>query len=362
MQDAARLKGQTDDRFRRVNVQEVVDTRVAVIGGGSWGRNLVRCFAELGCLDAVVDSHPEKSEALVARYGGCALSFDEVLKDTAVQAVAIATQPATHYGIAKRALHAGKHLLVEKPLTLDIAHAEELVDLARRLDRRLMVGHILHYHSAFLKLRDLVADGVIGRILRVHANRLNLGAIRPEEDVLWCLGPHDVSTALALVGSEPTEIDAVAGFHLRETVADAATLHLSFPGGERAQINMSWLHPFKEHRLTVIGSEAMIVFDDGQPWSRKLLLYPHQVSVAGERPAAIRAEPVPIAVEEREPLRLECEHFLSCIRLGVEPRTDGEEGLKVMRVLAQASAAMQLARRTAPEVGAKHRRNAVGCS
>jgi predicted dehydrogenase len=350
MQDASKLKTRSNDRVQDADILEVVDTRIAVVGGGTWGRNLVRCFAELHCLEAVVDSHPEKAEALTAQYGGRALSFDQVLSDSGIHGVVIATQPATHHRIAKLALEAGKHVLVEKPLTLDVEQTEELIALARRLDRRLMVGHILQYHPAFLKLRELVNNGVLGRILHIQANRLNLGAIRREEDVLWCLGPHDVSTILTLVGAEPSAVDAVAGFHLRDTIADTATLHLSFPGGERAQINMSWLHPFKEHRMMVIGSNAMIVFDDGEPWGRKLLLYPHQVSMAGERPTAMRADPVPIALEEREPLRLECEHFLNCIRLGLEPRTDGEEGLRVVRVLAKASAIMLADHRSADTV------------
>jgi predicted dehydrogenase len=314
--------------------------RVAVVGCGAWGRNLVRCFAELGCLGAVADHHEEAVGAAVARHGCRAMAFDEILAEPSIQAVAIATQPSSHFDLAKRALLAGKHVLVEKPLALELRHAEELTDLAQRLDRRLMVGHILQYHPAFSRLQGLVATGAIGRIMRLQASRMNLGAIRREEDVLWCLGPHDVSVILALVGAEPSEVHGVSGYHLRKTIADAATLHLSFPGGEQAQINLSWLHPVKEHRLIVIGSEAMVVFDDGAPWERKLLLYSHVVDVAGDKAAAIRAEPLPIAVEEQEPLKVECQHFLDCIVQNREPRTNGVEGLRVMRVLAQASRAV----------------------
>lgn len=205
-----------------------------------------------------------------------------------------------------------------------------------------MVGHILQYHPAFSRLQDLIAAGTIGRILRLQANRMNLGAIRREEDVLWCLGPHDISIILALVGSDPSEVYGVGGYHLREAVADAVTVHMSFPTGEQAQINLSWLHPVKEHRLTVIGSEGMIVFDDAAPWDRKLLLYPHLVDVAGDTLAAVRAEPTPVPVEEQEPLKLECRHFLTCIAQGREPRTNAEEGLRVMRVLTQASTTMNV--------------------
>lgn len=315
--------------------------QVAVIGCGAWGKNLVRCFAELGCLGAVVDHHAATVEAVVGRYGSRALSFEQVLAEPSIQAVAIATQPSTHYDLAKRALLAGKHVFVEKPLALELQHAEELSDMARRLDRRLMVGHILRYHPAFSRLQSLVASGALGRILRLQANRLNLGAIRREEDVLWCLGPHDVSVILALVGAEPSEVQGVGGYHLRETIADAATLHLTFPGGEQAQVNLSWLHPVKEHRLTVIGSEAMAVLDDGAPWERKLLLYPHVVTVAGDATATIRAEPLAVAVEASEPLKLECQHFVDCIAQGRDPITNSDEALRVMRVLTSASMAMK---------------------
>jgi predicted dehydrogenase len=315
--------------------------QVAVIGCGAWGKNLVRCFAELGCLGAAADHHTATVEAVVARHGSRALSFEQILAEPSIHAVAIATQPSTHHDLAKRALLAGKHVFVEKPLALELKHAEELTDLARRLGRQLMVGHILRYHPAFSKLQSLIVTGVIGRVLRLEANRMNLGAVRREEDVLWCLGPHDVSVILALVGAEPSEVHGVGGYHLRKAIADAVTLHLAFPAGEQAQVNLSWLHPVKEHRLTVIGTKAMIVLDDAAPWERKLLLYPHIVNVAGHTTATIRAEPLPIAVEENEPLKLECQHFVDCIAQRRDPITNGDEGLRVMRVLAQASMTMK---------------------
>lgn len=314
--------------------------QLAVIGCGAWGKNLVRCFAQLGCLGAVVDHHSGTVAALLHQYGSRALSFEQVLAEPSIQAVAISTQPSCHYDLAKRALLAGKHLFVEKPLALELKHAEELTDLARHMDRRLMVGHILQYHPAFCRLQSLIAGGAVGRILRLQANRMNLGAIRSEEDVLWCLGPHDLSMILTLVRAEPSEVYCIGGYHLRKTIADAVTVHLHFPAGEQAQVNLSWLHPVKEHRLTVIGSDAMIVLDDGAPWERKLLLYPHVVHVAGRATATIRAEPLAVAIEEDEPLKLECQHFVDCIAQGRDPITNGDESLRVMRVLAEASMRM----------------------
>jgi predicted dehydrogenase len=341
----------TPSRCRNEN-GSTVDTRIAVIGAGAWGRNFVRCLAELGRLETVVDIHPDRTEDLVSQYGVRALAFDQVWEDPAIEAVVIATPPSSHYSLAKRALQAGKHVLVEKPLTLDLDHAEELIDMADALGLRLMVGHILQYHPAVTRLSSLVAEGAIGRVLRIHANRMNLGAVRRDEDVLWCLGPHDISTILSLVGAEPTEIVAVGGYHLRDSVADTATLHMSFPGGEQAQVNLSWLHPVKEQRFTVIGSSGMLVFDDAEPWERKLLLYKHQVNLAGERPVAIRSEPLAIALEPGEPLKIECEHFVDCIRTGATPRTGADESLRVMRVLTEASAAMESARAIHPDAAA----------
>lgn len=333
--------GQVEGSSGRIDLPRHLESvQVAVIGCGAWGQNLVRCFAELGFLGAVVDHHAETAETLAVRYGSRALSFEQVLAEASIQAVAVATQPSTHHDLARRALLAGKHVFVEKPLALEIGHAEELVALARRLGRRLMVGHILQYHPAFSRLQSLIASGAIGRVLRLQANRMNLGAIRLEEDVLWCLGPHDVSIILALVGAEPSGVQGVGGFHLRNAIADTATLHLTFPDGEQAQINLSWLNPFKEHRLTVIGTDGMIVLDDGAPWDRKLLLYRHSVNVTEHATATIRAEPLPVPVEASEPLKCECRHFIDCIVQGRDPITDGDEGLRVMRVLARAGMTM----------------------
>ncbi len=328
-----------------------------MIGCGAWGKNLIRCFAELNCLGAVADHHSATVAEILARYGGQALSFEQILVKPSIQAVAIATQPSGHYDLAKRALLSGKHVFVEKPVALELRQAEELAALAQHLGLRLMIGHILRFHPAFARLQSLIATGAIGRVLRLEANRKNLGAIRSEEDVLWCLGPHDISIILALVGAEPSELHVVGGYHLRQGIADTVTLHLAFPAGERAQVNLSWLHPFKEHRLTVIGSEAMVVLDDGAPWERKLLLYPHIVNVAEGATATIRAEPIPLEIEQHEPLKLECQHFINCIVHGCEPITNGEEGLRVMRVLAGASAMMKRGRglRTTPgRVNAPH--------
>lgn len=325
-------------RSRDIAVRSV---RVAVVGCGYWGKNLVRNFAELGALEALVDVHQPNVDALIARHGGRSCSFEAALADPGIEAVVIATPAALHHSLAKQALQAGKHIFVEKPLALELSEANELCALAERLDRRLMVGHLLQYHPVFLELKRLVSDGHLGRLQYVYSNRLNLGKVRREEDVLWSFAPHDLSMILSIVGSEPEKVEAVGGYYLDESIADVTTTHLAFPGGERAHVFVSWLHPFKEQKLVVVGSDAMAVFDDGEAWDRKLLLYPHTVEWKDSIPVPTKADAVPISVPQEEPLRQECRHFLDCVRTGETPRTDGHEGLRVLSVLARASESLR---------------------
>lgn len=297
---------------------------------------MARCFADLGALAAVVDHSPDKAAALAARYGCRVLDFEGVLADPSIDAVAIATQPIWHGALTRAALAAGKHVFVEKPLTLDIGEAETLAAAAEASGRILMVGHLLQYHAAFTALRDLVAQGELGRLRRIVATRLNLGAIRQNEDALWCLAPHDVSMVLALAGEMPETVAASADRLLRPSVADAAWLRLGFPSAAAATIHVSWLHPVKEQRLVVVGSAAMAVFDDVAPWPDKLTLYRHGVAADGR---VERAAPEPVAVVPAEPLLAQCRHFLNCIASGRAPRTGSAEALRVMAVLDRAARA-----------------------
>ena len=315
--------------------------RVAVVGVGLWGRNHARNYAEIGALAAVVDRDPEAAGRLAAAHGVPALSFNEVLADRGIEAVAMALPPSQNLTLGTRALEAGKHLFVEKPMAMTTREAGELLASADRLDRRLMVGHILQYHPAFLALADLVRRGRLGRLRSIVSTRLDLGRIRREEDALWALAPHDVSMILALVGSPPERVDASGGYHTHATIADTTTLDLRFADDVRAEIRVSWLHPFKEQRLVVVGEGAMAVFDDREPWERKLALYAHSLVDRDGTPFAMRAEPGFVSIERGEPLRQECLHFLRCIATGERPRTDGREGLGVLSVLERASAALE---------------------
>jgi UDP-2-acetamido-3-amino-2,3-dideoxy-glucuronate N-acetyltransferase len=322
--------------------------RVAAVGCGYWGKNLVRNFAELGALTAICDPDRAAALQLADRYHTQVAELDAVLRNDEIAGVAIAAPAALHAELTRRAIEAGKHVFVEKPLALAVAEAEELCTLAERRDRRLMVGHLLQYHPAFIKLRELVSEGVLGRLEYISSTRLNLGKVRREEDILWSFAPHDLSMILSLIGQEPTDVTAQGGYYLHKTIADVTTTLLAFPGGEQAHVFVSWLHPFKEQKLVVIGDRAMAVFDDGQPWSRKLLLYPHRIEWREAMPVPQRAEADPVELEEGEPLNLECRHFLDCIATGSRPRTDGREGLRVLRVLARASEALDKASVPAP--------------
>jgi predicted dehydrogenase/acetyltransferase-like isoleucine patch superfamily enzyme len=323
--------------------------RVGVIGCGAWGKNLVRNFSELGALEALSDPDTKTVQELSSRFGGRVSTIDDLLDNAAITAVAIAAPAAQHYALAKRALQKGKHVFVEKPLSLKLDQAKELCALAEQSDRRLMVGHLLQYHPVFLRLKELVREGRIGRLQYIYSNRLNLGKIRTEEDILWSFAPHDLSMILSLVGAEPDTVDAVGANYLHPSIADVTTTHMAFPGGERAHVFVSWLHPFKEQKLVAVGTEGMAVFDDGEPWERKLLLYAHKVDWKDNKPVPRKADPLPIEVAASEPLTQECTHFLDCVRTGATPRTDGREGLRVLRVLSLATEA--LARGAAP-VGA----------
>jgi predicted dehydrogenase/acetyltransferase-like isoleucine patch superfamily enzyme len=324
--------------------------RVAVIGCGYWGKNLVRNFADLGALAAICDPDQAAAGALAERYGVPVSDFDAVLRDPAIAGVAIAAPAVQHAELGRRAIEAGKHVFVEKPLSLTVPEAQQLCDLAEKHDRRLMVGHLLQYHPAFIALRDMVRDGTLGRLQYVYSNRLNLGKVRREEDILWSFAPHDLSMILSLIGDEPHEVTATGGAYLHKTIADVTTTHMAFPGGERAHVFVSWLHPFKEQKLVVIGDHAMAVFDDGQPWAEKLLIYPHRIEWRETMPVPMRADAMPVKLAEGEPLRLECQHFLDCAATGTPPRTDGREGLRVLRVLARASIALKAAPAEEPHV------------
>ena len=308
--------------------------QVAVVGSGYWGKNLVRNFYGLQALSVICDKDKERLDVIARDYNGVAVmnSFDEVLMCSDIQAVAIATPAETHATFVRSALLAGKDVFVEKPLCLSVEAARTLVALARDQGRILMVGHLLWYHPAILKLKELIDSGELGRIQYIYSNRLNLGKIRREENILWSFAPHDISVILGLLGEVPDTILAQGGNYLHEQIADVTVTLFSFPSGVKAHIFVSWLHPFKEQKLIVVGDKKMAVFNDLEK-KDKLLLYAHTIDWKNQLPIANKAEAQTVALDPIEPLEGECRHFLECVQSRVNPRTDGNEGLRVLSVL-----------------------------
>jgi len=316
---------------------------IACIGAGYWGKNLIRNFHSLGVLHTICDGSPQVIENFAQQYpdvAGC-LDVAEVLSSRDIAAVSIATPAETHYQLIKLALNAGKHVYVEKPLCLDEKHAQECIELAENLDLTLMVGHLLWYHPMVLEIKRAVSVGELGKLRYIYSNRLNMGLLRSEENVLWSFAPHDISMILGLIGSEPESVQAHSANHLNPDIADQAVGLMSFPNNVKAHVFVSWLNPFKEQKLVVVGEEAMMVFDDTNPdWDMKLAKYSHSVEWQESRPVAVKAEPEFIRLAKSEPLKNECQHFLDSVSNRETPRTDGKEGLRVLKVLNKLQQAM----------------------
>ena len=308
---------------------------IAIVGSGHWGKNLTRNFHKLGVVKVICDRDPAVLAERQSQYPDVETEtdFQKVLDRNDINAVVIATPAETHYDLAKAALHAGKHVFVEKPFVLDIEGGKELIELAEASSLVIMVGHVLQYHPSFIYLRDMISNGELGELQYIYSHRLNLGKIRREENILWSFAPHDISMILSLTGENPETIFATGGYYLHEEIADVTTTHLSFPSGLRAHVFVSWLHPFKEQKLVIVGEDKMAVFDDTLPWGEKLAIYPHEIEWDGEIPVANKAEAEYPSIPQQEPLLSECIHFLECIANGKTPRTDGNEGLDVLRIL-----------------------------
>lgn len=308
------------------------NSKISIIGCGYWGKNLVRNFSELGVLHSVCDANIELAEKVSQSYGTPAWTLDQLLKSD-VDGIVIAAPAVQHFDLSQKALKAGKHIFVEKPLSLKVNEAQKLCDLALQVDRTLMVGHLLQYHPAFLELKQLIVKGNLGRLQYIYSNRLNLGKFRNEENILWSFAPHDISMILGLAGDLPEKIYATGACHLNPRIHDVTTTHMSFKNGIQAHIFVSWLHPYKEQKLVVVGDRGMAVFDDGLSWGEKLKLYPHQVTWVDGLPQPEKADVIHVPLAVAEPLKLECQHFIDSINNKQKPLTDGFEGLQVLRVL-----------------------------
>ena len=315
---------------------KIKDTiKVAVAGAGYWGKNLVRNYADLGVLQAVCDSNVQSLDIFREKYPRvkCSTNYRDILDDPEINGVVIASPAETHFSLSREALLSGKDVFVEKPLALNVSEAEELRDIARDNSLILMVGHLLQYHPAFIKLKELIREGELGRIHYIYSNRLSFGKIRREEDILWSFAPHDISMILTLAQEEPEFVMATGGNYLHKKIADVTTTHLEFPSGLKAHVFVSWLHPFKEQMLVVVGERSMAVFNDTSPWNQKLQLYPHNIQWQDGIPIPEKKEARQVVLDEAEPLRAECEHFIQCIRERKKPITDAVEGIEVLKIL-----------------------------
>lgn len=311
---------------------------IAVAGAGYWGKNLVRNFNDLGVLAVVCDVNPGIREPLAGKYPGLKTvsDFREVLDDSSIEAVVIASPAKTHYAMARSALEAGKDVFVEKPLALESSDGNALVELAAKRERILFVGHVLHYHPAVIRMKEMIREGTIGKIEYIYSNRLSLGKIRREENILWSFAPHDISLILSLTGETPSYIDAVGSNFLHPGIPDVTLSNFKFAAGVSAHIFVSWLNPFKEQRLVVVGDKGMLVFEDTLPVERKLTHYPHTINWKNGIPCPEKAAGVAgdLSACWEEPLKSECRAFLEAVCTRKPPITDGAEGCRVLEVLA----------------------------
>lgn len=311
--------------------------KIGLVGLGYWGKNILRVLNELkipfvACDSSLKAVELRKKEFPKAQY---TLKYDDILSDNQIKAVIVATPASTHFELAKQALNSQKDILVEKPLSLSIEDGEDLIGVASRTKKILMVGHILQFHPAIIKLKELIESGDLGKIEYIYSNRLNIGKLRTEENILWSFAPHDISVILSLIGQEPEKVECFGGDYLNKDIHDVTLTMLTFANGIKAHIFVSWLHPFKEQKLIVVGSKAMAVFDDLS--KDKLFVYPHKIVWEnGLVPIAQKAEHITVKLELKEPLKEEITHFLESIKFRKKPKTDGEEGLRVLKVLNRA--------------------------
>jgi len=317
--------------------------RVGVVGLGYWGPNLARNFDRLANAELAYCCDLDAANLDRARglYPNAVITddLDTLLGDDALDAIVVATSVPTHYALGKRVLEAGKHAFIEKPIALRAADAQELLATAETQGVKLMVGHLLEYHPAVAKMKELVDAGALGRVFYIYANRLNLGKVRKDENALWSLGPHDISVINYMTGEEPQEVSARGECYLQDDVEDVVFGYIRYPSGMVGHLHVSWLDPHKSRKITVVGEKKMVVFDDMES-DRKVTVYDKgatttrtQFETYGEFVTLHFGDIHIPKIGNDEPLRVECQHFVDCIREDRQPRSDGRDALNVVRVL-----------------------------
>lgn len=310
--------------------------RIAVLGCGYWGSNHIRTLKSMGALAAVSDANRARAAGFAAEQDVPDVAPEDLFTASEIDAVVMALPPQFHADYAVRAVEAGKHVLVEKPIALTVADAERSVAAAAANKRVFMVGHVLRFHPAFEKLKDLIDAGELGEVKYIHSHRLGLGKFHTENDALWDLAPHDLSMILAITGREPLEVRG-EGAAVLDRLSDFAHLHMRFANGLRSHLFTSRLNPYRERRLTVVGTKAMGVFDDVEKWEQKLAVYRHAVWQDNGQWAFTANEPHYVPVEAAMPLTRELQHFAECVEKGTPPRTGGEEAIRVLKILTAGS-------------------------
>jgi len=310
---------------------------IAVVGCGHWGKNLVRNFYELGSLFSICDPSTEIVDKYANQYTVKKCSFAEIINDSNIRGVVLAVPAHLHASMAIEAMSKGKHVFVEKPLAMNEVEAELMISTAKKNKVQLIVGHLLQYHPIFKTIKEYVGEGKIGEINYIYSNRLSFGKVRTNEDVIWSFAPHDISMILSLAGQEPEYVSTNATSILQKKIADTATIHLQFKSGLQSHISVSWLHPYKEQKLVVVGKFAMLVFDDTKPWNEKLALCSYEVVSSQNLINLKKSDLKYLEVPEEEPLKNECQHFIDVVEKDIKPVTDGAEGLRVLKVLSAAS-------------------------
>jgi predicted dehydrogenase len=331
---------------------------IGQIGVGNWGRNILRNVAALEDVSVRWVCDLESGAGLHGRRlvgplahpqpGPPAVTVDylEILRDPAVDAVIVATRPDTHFEITRASLRAGKHVFVEKPMAMRSEEAVELIDVSERKRRLLMVGHLLRYHPAYVRLKEMIDAGELGRVYYGYSTRVNLGIVRSEENSLWSLAPHDISVFLDLMDTSPTWVSATGQSFLQEGVEDVTFTTIHFEGSQIARVHVSWLDPHKIRRMTVVGAKKMVVVDDMEG-SEKMRIYDKGVELSADyvpygEALTLRMGDIQIPyIKVEEPLRLEVQHFVDCVRSGRKPRTDGGEGLRVLQILEAAQRSLR---------------------
>lgn len=306
---------------------------IALVGCGHWGKNLLRNFYELGTLRAICDPNEEIARTFSDKYKVDCLSYDEILINKNINGVVLAVPAPLHATMAIEAMNAGKHVFVEKPLALNEVEANEMIANSLKNNVQLMVGHLLQYHPVFIKIREIIKSNKLGKLNYIYSNRLSFGKVRSEENVIWSFAPHDISMILSLTPKNPLSVRAESSCILNKSIADKALVQIDFESNLKAHISISWLHPYKEQKLVIIGSKGSLVFDDTKEWDEKLIVYPHEIDLSKKLPLIQQSSASYIQVKKSEPLKNECKHFLDVVNNFIKPLTNGEEGLAVLKIL-----------------------------